>query len=133
MGARAGAHVGTFVGALFCALALGTAHAQLPRQFPAQALRGDLTVLQPPDVQLNDGAARLSPGARIRGMDNMLQMSGSLIGQKLRVHYTLDASGNLRDVWVLTPDEARREPWPKTPAEAERWFFDWSAQTWTKR
>ena len=124
-----GAIVGAFVGALI----FGSAHAQLPRQFPAGALRGDLTVLQPPDVQLNDAAARLSPGARIRGVDNMLQMSGSLIGQKLRVHYTLDASGNLRDVWVLTPDEARREPWPKTPAEAQTWFFDWSAQTWTKR
>ena len=56
-----------------------------------------------------------------------------IVGQKLRVHYTLDASGHLRDVWVLTPDEARREPWPKTQAEAERWFFDWSAQAWTKR
>ena len=78
-------------------------------------------------------AARLSPGARIRGMDNMLQMSGSLIGLKLRVHYTLDASGNVNDVWVLTPDEAKREPWPKTPAEAQTWFFDWSAQAWTKR
>ena len=121
------------VGAFVSALLFGSAHAQLPRQFPTGTLRGDLTVLQPPDVQLNDAVARLSPGARIRGMDNMLQMSGSLIGQKLRVHYTLDASGNLRDVWVLTPDEARREPWPKTPAEAERWFFDWSAQTWTKR
>ena len=130
--APTGAIVGTFVGAFALSVSLA-AHAQLPRQFPAGALRGDLTVLQPPDVKLNDGAARLSPGARIRGMDNMLQMSGSLIGQKLRVHYTLDASGNLRDVWVLTPDEARREPWPKTPAEAERWFFDWSAQTWTKR
>lgn len=119
--------------ALVGALAVGAAHAQLPRQFPAQALRGDLTVLQPPDVKLNDSAARLSPGARIRGTDNMLQMSGSLVGQKLRVHYTIDASGNVNDVWVLTADEAKREPWPKTPAEAQRWFFDWSAQAWTKR
>jgi hypothetical protein len=119
--------------ALAGTLAIGAANAQLPRQFPAQALRGDLTVLQPPDVKLNDGAARLSPGARIRGADNMVQMSGSLVGQKLRVHYTLDASGDLRDVWVLTPAEARVEPWPKTPAEAQRWFFDWSGQAWTKR
>ena len=119
--------------ALVGALGVGAAHAQLPRQFPAQALRGDLTVLQPPDVKLNDSAARLSPGARIRGTDNMLQMSGSLVGQKLRVHYTVDASGNVNDVWVLTADEAKREPWPKTPAEAQRWFFDWSAQAWTKR
>ena len=130
--APTGAIVGAFFGAFALTVSL-TAHAQLPRQFPAGALRGDLTVLQPPDVQLNDTAARLSPGARIRGMDNMVQMSGSLIVQKLRVHYTLDASGHLRDVWVLTPDEARREPWPKTPAEAQTWFFDWSAQTWTKR
>ena len=120
-------------GALAGALAIGAAQAQLPRQFPAQALRGDLTVLQPPDVKLNDGPARLSPGARIRGTNNMVQMSGSLVGQKLRVHYTLDASGNLHDVWVLTPAEAKREPWPRTSAEAQRWFFDGSAQAWTKR
>jgi hypothetical protein len=119
--------------ALAGALAVGAAHAQLPRQFPAHALRGELTVLQPPDVKLNNGAARLSPGARIRGADNLVHMSGSLIGQKLRVHYTLDASGNVHDVWVLTPTEAKREPWPKTQGEAQRWFFDWSAQAWTKR
>jgi hypothetical protein len=124
---------GILLGTLLGALTPGSAHAQLPRQFPAQALRGDLTVLQPPEVKLNDTAARLSPGARIRGANNMLQMSGALVGQKLRVHYTLDGSGNVHDVWVLTPEEARREPWPKTPAEAARWSFDGSAQTWTRR
>jgi hypothetical protein len=121
------------VGALAGVFLMGSASAQLPRNFPAHALRGDLTVLQPPEVRLNDTGARLSPGARIRGADNMLKMSGALVGQKLRVHYTLDASGNVRDVWVLTPTEARREPWPRTAAEAQRWFFDGSAQAWTRR
>ncbi len=115
------------------ALAVSTASAQLPRQFPSNALRGALTVVQPPDVKLNDVAARLSPGARIRGPNNMLQMSGALVGRKLLVHYTLDPSGNVHEVWVLTPAEAQRQPWPTTPAEARRWSFDWAAQTWTRQ
>jgi hypothetical protein len=107
--------------------------AQTSRPFPATALRGALVVVQPPDVQLNGHAVRLSPGSRIRGADNMVQMSGSLVGQRLLVHYTTDATGLLQDVWILTPEEASRRPWPSTPAEAARWQFSPVNQTWTAR
>jgi len=103
------------------------------RPFPANALRGSLVVVQPPDVQLNGEAARLSPGARIRGANNLLQMSGALVGLPLLVHYTRETSGLLNNVWILTPDEAARKPWPTTPEEAQRWAFNPDAQTWTKR
>ena len=66
------------------------AAAQLQRNFPANALRGELVVLQPPEALLNGGPARLAPGARIRGGDNLLVMSGTLSNQRLVVHYTLD-------------------------------------------
>ncbi|NRF66662.1 hypothetical protein HLB44_06670 [Aquincola sp. S2] len=121
------------LGALLGASFIAPAAAQLPRQFPATALRGVFMVVQPPEVQLNGKPARLAPGARIRGAHGMLQMSGSLIGHKLLVHYTIDSSGNLHDVWVLTPAEAARKPWPTTPAEAQHWSFDWGAQHWTKQ
>jgi hypothetical protein len=106
--------------------------AQQQRAFPATALRGELRVQQPPEVTLNGRAARLAPGARIRGTDNLLQMSGALAGQRLVVHYTLDDYGLLRDVWVLTPAERARKPWPATPAEAAAWRFDPIGQTWSR-
>ncbi len=107
--------------------------AQTTRPFPATALRGSLQVTQPPDVLLNGEAERLSPGARIRGTNNLLQLSGSLVGQNLLVHYTREPSGLVHDVWILTPEEAARKPWPTTADEARRWEFNPAAQTWTRR
>jgi hypothetical protein len=115
------------------AIALHTsAAAQVQRNFPATALRGEILVVEPPEIQLNGAAARLSPGARIRAEDNMLQMSGALIGRKLRVNYTLDIGGMVHEVWILRSEEARVRPWPRTTAEAAAWQFDPVAQTWSK-
>ncbi len=130
-------------GALFGALTLATvllggavlpqaAHAQIQRPFPATALRGELRFDQAPAVTLNGQAARLAPGARIRGTDNLLRLSGSLAGQTHVVHYTVDAYGLLLDVWLLTDTERARQPWPRSPAEAAAWRFDPSAQTWSR-
>ena len=119
--------------AVLCLALTGTVAAQTSRPFPANALRGALVVVQPPDVELNGQAARLAPGSRIRGADNMVQMSGTLVGARLLVHYTLDPIGLVQDVWILTPDEAARRPWPSKPAEAQAWLFNPAAQAWTKR
>ena len=118
---------------LVCALIAGAAPAtaQVPRNFPATALRGEIVVTQPPEMLLNRLPARLAPGARIRGLDNMLQMSGALVGQRLLVHYTLDTQGGVLDVWVLTPAEIARRPWPTTPQQASSWLFDPAAQSWS--
>ena len=105
----------------------------LMRQFPAVALRGTLEVTQPPEVLINGQPARLSPGSRIRGENNLLQMSGALVGQPLLVNYTRDSLGNVHLVWILSAEEAKKRPWPSTPVQAERWLFDPSAQTWTRR
>ena len=119
--------------ALTAALALALpAAAQVQRNFPATALRGTLEVTQPPEVLLNGAPARLAPGARIRGTDNLLQMSGRLLGQRYVVDYTLDIGGLVMDVWLLTPQEAARQPWPTTPAQAAAWRFDPLAQTWSR-
>ncbi len=113
--------------------ASGHAHAQSVRNFDAQALRGELLVTQPPELRLNGQPARLAPGARIRGANNMLAMSGELVGQRLLVNYTLDINGQVLNVWVLTPAEAARKPWPTTPQQAQTWQFDAAQQTWTPR
>lgn len=118
--------------ALALALPLSAA-AQAWRPFPATALRGTLQVTQPPEVLLNGKSARLSPGSRIRGQDNLLQMSGALVGQKLVVHYTTEINGLVHEVWILTAEEQARKPWPTTAAEAASWSYDPAAGTWTKR
>jgi len=102
------------------------------RGFPQNALRGALTFTSMSDAMLNGHPARLAPGLRIRGQNNMLAMSGSLLGLKLLVHYTLDMQGLINNVWILTPEEAANKPWPTTPAEAQAWSFDPVAQVWTK-
>jgi hypothetical protein len=125
---------GTTLATVLAATLALPALAQATRPFPATALRGVLQIVQAPDVRLNDQAARLAPGARIRGANNMLQMSGALVGQQLLVHYTVEpTSGQLLDVWLLTPEEAARKPWPTTPQEAQQWLFNPAAQTWTRR
>jgi len=106
--------------------------AQEARPFPANALRGELVVQQPPIVSVNGEAARLAPGARIRGRDNLLVMSASVVGVPLLVHYTVDDSGLVKDVWVLRDDEAAKA-WPKTRDQAARWAYDPATQTWTRR
>ena len=118
---------------LTAALLCGSAAAQVQRNFPPTALRGWLAITTPPDALLNDEAVRLAPGARIRGSDNMMKMSAALAGAaRMLVHYTIDTSGLVKDVWILTPDEAARKPWPRTPEEALTWSFDPIAQVWSK-
>ena len=78
------------------------------RQFPKAVLRGDMVVLAPPEITLDGKPERLSPGARIRGTDNLLVMSGALVNQKLAVNYLREAAGQVHQVWILTEEEANR-------------------------
>jgi hypothetical protein len=108
------------------------AQAQLQRSFPAGALRGELQVVQPPEVLVNGKPGRLAPGARIHAVDNLTLVSGAIVGRKTVVNYTLDEQGQLRLVWVLSAGEAARQPWPMTREQATTWRFDAAAQTWSR-
>lgn len=105
--------------------------AQVQRNFPHNALRGEIAFVSPPDVLLNGQPARMAPGSRLRGPDNLLMVSGAVIGQKIVVNYTVDTLGLVKDVWLLRADEIPR-PWPKTAKEAAGLHFDPVAQTWSK-
>jgi hypothetical protein len=76
------------------------------RPFPPNAERAVMVVTYPPIIQLNGNPDRLSPGARIRGQNNLLQLSGSLVGQNLLVNFVRTPSGEVHDVWILTEAEA---------------------------
>jgi len=102
----------------------------LERLFPASALRGRLVVTQSPEVMLNGTPDRLSPGARIRGKNNLLVVPASLAGQEQLVNYAREANGMIHDVWILTDSEARlpraglpvigtRMPSPKSEATVQ--------------
>ena len=79
------------------------------RNFPKSALRAVLVVRAPPEISLNGKADRLSPGARIRNLNNNYVLSGNLLGQELLVNYTRDSSGQVHEVWILNPEEAKEK------------------------
>ena len=106
--------------------------AQVQRQFPQNALRGQIVFGQPPQIAVNGESRRLAPGARIRAANNMIVLSGSLVGNVLPVHYTVDPQGEIKDVWILRDDELANQPWPINAAEAASWIFDPVAQRWTR-
>ena len=74
------------------------------------AIGGTLIVTAPPEVLLDDKAARLSPGARIRGRNNLIVLSGTLVGQALPVRYVRDPLGLIHEVWILTEAEVAALP-----------------------
>ena len=117
----------------------GTVLAQeaTPRSFPEKALRGTLVVLQPPEITMDGRPARLSPGSRIRGANNMLVLSGALVNQTLTVNYTVDTVGLVHDVWILTEIHevidlstshhgAATAPSPRKPRPGEACAAIWS-------
>jgi hypothetical protein len=119
--------------ALVAALLLASpAAAQVQRSFPQNALRGTIVFGTAPDIAVNGQPARLAPGSRIRDAANMLLVPSAVHGGKFLVHYTIDTYGLVKDVWVLTPGEAARKPWPTKPEEAAAWGFDPVAQVWVK-
>ena len=119
----------TFAG--FCALAALTplpnlAQAptdQILRLFPQQARRGVLRVTNPPEILIDGKPERLSPGARIRGTDNLIVLSNQLVGRDLPVNYTRESLGLVHEVWLLTPDEQARERAGKNAATQRNFRF----------
>ena len=62
----------------------------------------------------------------------MLVVPTAVTGGPYLVNYTVDTSGLVKDVWILRPDEAAVQPWPKTREEAAAWRFDPVGQVWSK-
>ncbi len=108
------------------------ASAQGKRAFPENTLRGAMVFGDYPQVTLNGRGTQLSPGSRVRSQDNVIVMAASLAGARWLVHYTLDVGGDqVRDVWILRPEEAAIKPWPGTLEQAQTWTFDADTQTWS--
>jgi len=101
--------VGALALAALTSTLCATAMAQFaPRPFPPTALRGAMVITNPPELVMNGRPERLSPGARIRNTNNMLVLSGALVGQNLLVNFVREPNGMVHEVWILTADEARQ-------------------------
>ncbi|WP_287468702.1 hypothetical protein [Hydrogenophaga sp.] len=112
---------------LLLALALvGTAHAQNTqvRNFPREAWRGEMTIKQPPIVEMDDKITRLSPGARLFDEDNRVLRPASLIGRPLTVNYLVDRRGQVTQAWVLTAEEKKQ----KRPSYGVERNFEFESQ-----
>jgi hypothetical protein len=81
------------------------AQESIRREAPKDVVLGRMSLVTPPIVQMDGKDDRLSPGARIRDLRNMLVLSASLSGKTVPVVYKRDAAGLVHDVWILTADE----------------------------
>ena len=118
--------------ALLAAALVSPALAQVARPFPADALRAELQVLSAPELLIAGKPARLAPGARIRGENNLLLLPGEMAGAKWLVHYTQEADGLVKEVWVLNAAERANKLWPSTREQSAQWRFDVATQTWSR-
>jgi hypothetical protein len=77
----------------------------IQRSAPKDVVLGRLVVTAPPQITIDGKPDRLSPGSRIRDLNNMVVLSGGIVGQALPVVYRRDAAGLVHEVWILTPEE----------------------------
>jgi hypothetical protein len=95
---------------LAAALSFNAAHAQNqpPRReaIPPAALGGVASPGVTPALQINGKAARLAPGGRIIGANNMLVLSSALPDNS-PVAMTLENNGDIKTMWVLTEQEQK--------------------------
>jgi hypothetical protein len=75
------------------------------REAPKDVVLGRLVVTAPPQVTMDGKPDRLSPGSRIRDLNNMLVLSGGIVGKDLPVVYRRDAAGLVHEAWILTDEE----------------------------
>ena len=82
----------------------GNALAQL-RTIPPEAKTGKIEHVQEMIVAIDGARKRLAPGAQIRDAQNRLVLPMS-IPAGARAKFLTDAEGMVRQVWILTPEEA---------------------------
>jgi hypothetical protein len=88
---------------LFFSLAGGAA-AQL-RTLPRDAERGEVRHVQGMTIAIDGNERRLAPGAQIRDASNLVIVPSAIPAGSL-AKYVTDAEGMVRQVWLLTPQEA---------------------------
>ena len=78
------------------------------REAPKDVKPGLMVVTQAPVITMDGKVDRLSPGSRIRDLNNMLVLSAGITGKEIPVVYRRDPSGLVHEAWILTPEEYRK-------------------------
>ena len=84
-----------------------SAQAQQLRSIPDQAKQGEIRHLQETIVSIDGVRQRLAPGAQIRDQHNRLVVP-TAVPAGAQVKYLVDQEGLVRQVWILTPEEAAK-------------------------
>jgi hypothetical protein len=105
---RAGSAFAAFLAGLLLTFALAASAQGIRREAPKDVVLGRMTVDLPPQITLDGKPDRLSPGSRIRDLNNMLVLSGRLAGKTFPVVYRRDAAGLVHEAWILTEAEYAR-------------------------
>jgi hypothetical protein len=109
--APAGAQTTTTITTSPTTAATATPTPQALRNFPVNALRGTLTIVDASTAQIDGVAVRLAPGLRIFNRRNALVFAHTLVGQPRRVNYVIEANtGMLLTAWILTEAEIAQSP-----------------------
>ena len=80
--------------------------ARAERGFPLKTERAEMKFVELPDVLLNGKPERLAHAVRVRDERNAIVMPGTVNGRSAVVNYLRDARGQVREVWILSPQEA---------------------------
>ncbi len=75
------------------------------RAIPEDAKRGVMRHVQDMVVEIDGVQQRLAAGAQIRSENNLIVVP-SAVAPDTPVKYQLDGQGMVRQVWLLTPQEA---------------------------
>jgi hypothetical protein len=94
------------VAACLCLLSAG-AQAQ-ERTIPGEAKGGEMRHLRDTLFAIDGVERRLAPGVQIRDAENRLVFPDA-VRAGAQVKYLLDHEGQVRRVWILTPEEAKRQ------------------------
>ena len=87
---------------VYCCAAAG----QL-RTIPESAKEGKMRHVEAMVVEIDGERQRLAPGAQIRDESNRIVLP-SAVAPGTPVKYLLDAEGLVRQVWILSPEEAAK-------------------------
>ena len=87
--------------------------ANAARAFPAKVVGGTLTPLKYPYVKIGKDTFRFSPGGKIYDQSNRIIFPVTLTST-VKVAYLIDIGGELSKVWILTDEEIKAFPKPKT-------------------
>jgi len=88
-------------------ISLAVAAQAPPRTIPAETQRGKIAAIEMGAVKIDGKVFRMAPGARIFSANN-LTVTPNQVASDALVRYQLDGQGQIRTIWILTPEEAQR-------------------------